>query len=230
MGSGTGSTGVVENNLSNGRSFFESVSVRMEHRLSHGLSVIGDYMFSRLIEQDTWLNDTDPEPEKRISPFDHPNHFVLGATYALPIGKDRLVNLQSRWANAILGGWTVNGIYTAQTGAPLDLNNGQVNGHAFNTSVFDTKAADQSQFHIRTFSTTFLNLRSAGIDNLDASIMKQFQIRETMYFQLRMEAFNAVNHPVFGAPVTTISSTTFGQITPQGNLPRQIQLGARFVF
>ena len=44
-GVGTGSTGVVENNLSNGRSFFESVSVRMEHRLSHGLSVIGDYMF-----------------------------------------------------------------------------------------------------------------------------------------------------------------------------------------
>lgn len=250
VGSGSGSTGVIEDNLSNGRSFFESLSVRAEHRLSHGLSLIGNYMFSRLIEQDTWLNDTDPEPEKRISPFDHPNHFVVGATYALPIGKNRLVNLQSRWANAILGGWTVNGIYTAQTGAPLvwtngstsnigdyvyfggplDLNNSQVNGPAFNTSVFDTKAADQFQFHIRTFSTTFPNLRAAGINNFDASIMKQFQIRETMYFQLRMEAFNAVNHPVFGAPVTTISSTTFGQITSQANLPRQIQLGARFVF
>ena len=105
-----------------------------------------------------------------------------------------------------------------------------MNGHAFNTSVFDTKAADQSQFHIRTFSTTFLNLRSAESTTWTLPVMKQFQIRETMYFQLRMEAFNAVNHPVFGAPVTTISSTTFGQITPQGNLPRQIQLGARLVF
>ena len=250
VGSGSGSTGVIEQNLSNGRSYFESLSVRVEHRLSKGLSVIGNYMYSRLIEQDTWLNDTDPEPEKRVSPFDHPNHFVLGATYALPVGKDRLLNLKSRWANAILGGWTVNGIYTYQTGAPLvwtngsttnigdyvyyggplNLNPSQVNGTAFNTAEFDTKAADQYQFHVRSFSTTFPNLRQAGINNLDASILKQFPIREAMYFQLRLEAFNVVNHPVFGAPVTTISSTTFGQITSQGNLPRQIQLGARFVW
>ena len=250
VGEGSGSSGVVEQNLSNGRSYFESLSVRVEHRLSQGLSLIGNYMYSRLIEQDTWLNDTDPEPEKRISPFDHPQHFVLGATYALPIGKNRILNLQSRWANAIFGGWTVNGIYTAQTGAPLvwtngsttsigdyvyyggplDLNPSEVNGPAFNKAEFDTKAADQYQLHIRTFSTTFPNLRAAGINNLDASIMKQFNIKESMYFQLRMEAFNAVNHPVFGSPVTTISSTTFGMITSQGNLPRQLQLGARFVW
>ncbi|HEY1753884.1 MAG TPA: carboxypeptidase-like regulatory domain-containing protein [Bryobacteraceae bacterium] len=250
VGSGSGSTGVIEQNLSDGRSFFESVSVRLEKRLSYGLSVIGNYMYSRLIEQDTWLNDTDPEPEKRISPFDHPNHFVVGATYLLPVGKNRIVNLKSRWTNAILGGWTVNGIYTYQTGAPLvwtngsttnigdyvylggplNLNSNQVNGTAFNTAEFDTKAADQYQFHIRTFSTTFPNLRQAGINNLDASLMKQIQIRESMYLQLRLEAFNAVNHPVFGAPVTTISSSTFGEITSQGNLPRQIQLGGRFVW
>jgi hypothetical protein len=250
VGEGSGSSGVVEQNLSDGRSYFESLSVRVEHRVARGLSVIGNYMFSRLIEQDTWLNDTDPEPEKRISPFDHPNHFVLGSSYALPVGKNRAVDFKSRWANAILGGWTVNGIYTYQTGAPLvwsngsttsigdyvyfggplNLNQSQVNGDAFNISAFDTKAADQMQFHIRTFSTTFPNLRQAGINNLDASLLKQFEIREQMYFQLRLEAFNAVNHPVFGAPNTTISSTSFGQISSQANLPRQIQLGARFVF
>ena len=160
------------------------------------------------------------------------------------------MNLKSRWANALLGGWTVNGIYTYQTGAPLVWTNGsttsigdyvyfggplnlqpnQPNGNAFNTAAFDTKSADQFQFHVRTFSTTFPNLRAAGINNLDASLLKQFAIREQMYFQLRLEAFNAVNHPVFAAPNTTATSTTFGQITAQGNLPRQIQLGARFVW
>ena len=250
VGEASGSSGVVEQNLSNGRSYFESLSVRVEHRLTSGLSVIGNYMFSRLIEQDTWLNDTDPEPEKRISPFDHPNHFVLGASYALPVGQNRAVNLKSRWANAILGGWTLNGIYTYQTGAPLvwangsttsigdyiyfggplNLNQSQPNGDAFNISAFDTKSTEQTQFHIRTFSTTFPNLRQAGINNLDASLLKQFQIREQMYFQLRLEAFNALNHPVFGAPNTTATSTSFGQISSQANLPRQIQLGARFVF
>lgn len=250
VGEGSVSSGVVEQNLSDGNSDFESVSVRVEKRLTYGLSLIGDYMYSKLIEQDTWLNDTDPLPERRISPFDHPNHFVLGATYALPVGKNRALDLKRGWANAVLGGWTVNGIYTYQTGAPLvwtngsttnigdyvyfggplNLNPSQVNGAAFNTADFDTKSADQFQFHVRTFSTTFPNLRQAGIDNLDASLLKQFPIREQMYFQLRLEAFNAVNHPVFGAPSTTVSTSTFGEITSQANLPRQLQLGARFVW
>ena len=31
-----------------------------------------NYMYSKLIEQTTWLNASDPVPEKRISPIDHP--------------------------------------------------------------------------------------------------------------------------------------------------------------
>jgi hypothetical protein len=250
VGSGSGSTGVIEQNLSNGRSFFESLNLRAEKRLSHGLSLIGVYSYSKLIEQDTWLNDTDPVPEKRISPFDHPQHFVVAASYALPIGKGRLVNLNSRLANAFLGGWIINGIYTAQTGAPLVWANGsttsigdyvflggnlsvdqrQVNGVAFNTAAFDTKSADQFQFHIRTFSTTFPNLRQEGINNFDASLLKSFNFTEKAYFQLRFESFNIVNHPTFAAPNTTATSTSFGLITAQANLPRQIQLGARLVW
>jgi hypothetical protein len=250
VGSGSGSTGVIEQNLTIGRSYFESLNVRVEKRLSHGLSLIGAYIFSKLIEQDSWLNDTDPVPERRISPFDHPEHFVVGASYALPIGKGRLVNLQSRWMNFAFGGWIFNGIYTYQTGAPLlwtngsttapgdyvylggplDLNESQVNGVAFNTAAFDTKSADQFQYHIRTFATTYGNLRQAGINNLDASLLKSFNVNERVYFQLRFETFNAVNHPVFAAPNTTATSTSFGLITSQANLPRQIQFGARLVF
>ena len=48
----------------------------MERRLSHGLSAIVNYGWSKLIEQDSWLNDSDLEPEKRISPFDHPQRIV----------------------------------------------------------------------------------------------------------------------------------------------------------
>ncbi|HLH40441.1 MAG TPA: carboxypeptidase-like regulatory domain-containing protein [Bryobacteraceae bacterium] len=249
-GEASGSTGVIEQNLTQGRSYFESLNARVEKRLSHGLSLIGAYIFSKLIEQDSWLNDTDPVPEKRISPFDHPEHFVVGATYMLPIGKGKLVNLQSRWMNMLLGGWNVNGIYTYQTGAPLLWTNGsstnpgdyvylgmpltlnprQVNGDAFNVSAFDTKSADQFQYHIRTFATAYSNLRQDGINNFDASLLKSFYFTEKAYFQLRLEAFNVLNHPAFSAPNTTVSSTSFGLITAQANLPRQIQLGARLVW
>lgn len=202
------------------------------------------------MEEDNWLNDTDLQPEKRVSPFDHPHHFVVGASYELPIGNGRAVNLHRGWMNSAFGGWLINGIYTFQTGGPvlwvngsttspgdyvyfggpLSLQNRQTNTAAFNTSLFDTRAADQFQYHIRTFSTTFGNLRQDGINNLDVSLLKRFDITEKTYFQLRFEAFNVVNHPTFAAPNTTATNASFGLITAQANLPRQIQLGARFVF
>jgi hypothetical protein len=250
VGSGSGSTGVIEQNASGGSSYFDSLNVRLEKRLSKGLLFITNYMYSKLMEEDSYLNDTDVRPEKRVSPFDHPHHFVTGLSYSLPIGRGQLVDLKSRWSNLLLGGWAVNGIYTYQTGAPIlwvngsttspgdyvyfggniDVSPRQTNSAAFNTVAFDTKSADQFQFHIRTFSTTYGNLRQDGINNLDASLLKNFSFTERTYLQLRLETFNLFNHPAFAAPNTTATNASFGMITTQANLPRQIQIGARFVF
>jgi hypothetical protein len=253
VGSGSQSTGVIEQNADLGSSFFESLNVRVEKRLSHGINLIGNYIRSKLIEEDSWLNDTDLSPEKRISPFDHPNHFVLAAVYELPVGKGTPLNLESRWTNAAFGGWVATGIYTFQTGQPInwvngstttpgdyiyyggniDLNPRGVAGPttpAFNTSVFDTASATQLEYHIRTFSTTFPNLRQDGINNFDTSLLKRFSFTERMYLQLRLEAFNVVNHPTFAAPNAQATSASFGIINTQANRPRTIQIGARFVF
>lgn len=253
VGSGTQSSGVIEQNLNIGSSYFESLNVRLEKRLSHGVNIIGTYIRSKLIERDSWLNDTDLQPETRISPFDHPNHFVTAAVYELPIGKGKLMNIESHWLNLAFGGWVVTGIYSFQTGAPinwvngstttpgdyvyfggnLDLNNRNVSSptaKAFNLSAFDTVAADQFQYHIRTFSTTYPSLRQDGINNLDSSLLKRFNFRESTYFQLRLEAFNVVNHPTFAAPNTQATNANFGVINTQANRPRAIQIGARFVF
>jgi hypothetical protein len=253
VGSGSQSGGIIEQNADLGSSFFESLNVRVEKRLSHGITMIGNYIRSKLIEEDSWLNDTDLSPEKRISPFDHPNHFVVAAVYELPVGKGKPLNLESRWTNAAFGGWVATGIYTFQTGAPLNWTNGSTTtpgdyiyyggnidlnprgvpgptSPAFNTSVFDTASATQLEYHIRTFSTTFPNLRQDGINNFDSSLLKRFNFTERMYLQLRLEAFNVINHPTFAAPNTQATSASFGIINTQANRPRTIQIGARFVF
>ncbi|MGB2642135.1 MAG: carboxypeptidase regulatory-like domain-containing protein [Candidatus Acidiferrum sp.] len=250
QGNASTSAGVLNQNAPNGQSFFDSLDVRLEKRFSKGLSVIANYSFSRLIEKDSYLNVTDTHLEERISPFDHTHHFVAGFNYDLPIGRGRALNLESRWANLAFGGWTVNGIYTYQTGAPilwsnsdyvylggpLDYNASQVNGPTFNTAAFDTKASDQFQYHIRTWPSTLSSVRYEGINNLDSSILKNFGITERVYFQLRLEAFNVLNHPTFGGisgsagPNMTPTSSAFGTLAGQANLPRQIQLGARFVW
>ena len=106
----------------------------------------------------------------------------------------------------------------------------KVDGSAFSTSVFDTKSADSLQYHLRTYSTTFSSARADGINQFDPSISKRFTIRENMGVQLRLEAYNAFNHPVFAAPSTTASNAAFSTITATANRFRTLQLGARVTF
>ena len=260
------SSGVVEQNATIGSSTFNSLNVRVEKRLSHGVSLIGTYAWSKLIEKDSWLNTTDPSLEKRISPFDHTHHFVTAVNYELPIGRGKLLNLDSRWLDTVVGGWQVNAIYSYQTGAPLLWENGSSNnpgdyvvcsvqipstggcptysttmpnfafnnrqtvGSSFDTSYFVTASGSQFKYHIRTLPTTFSQYRQDGINNFDASVIKNFNVSESKYFQFRAEAFNVLNHPTFAVPNLAATNASFGVINAMANRPRQLQLGARFVF
>ena len=56
------------------------------------------------------------------------------------------------------------------------------------------------------------------------------KLREGMSFELRLEAENAFNHPVFGTPDTAVDDPNFGVISYTSNSPRQIQLGGKVNF
>jgi hypothetical protein len=116
-------TGAVSiQNQTIGQSYFNSAIAHIEQRAKHGLTLTANYSFSKLIEADTFLNDVDTMPTRRISPFDHTHHFTTGATYELPFGQNKLVNFGgNRIMNEILGGFVVNGIYQFQSGAPIEF-------------------------------------------------------------------------------------------------------------
>jgi hypothetical protein len=245
-----GGGGVIEQNATLGQSFFHALNVSLQKKASGGLLFTGNYMYSKLIDEDTWLNPG--ELERRISPFDHTQHFVFATTYELPFGRGRQFNVGPRWADYVIGGWVLNGIYTYETGAPivwsnastttpgdyvffggpgaLTVNPSETSGPAFNTALFVTNSSNTFAYHLRTFSTTFSNLRDDGIDNVDASLLKQFNVTETMYLQLRLEGFNLFNHPEFNPPNVQATNGSFGLITSQLNRSRALQIGARFVF
>ena len=117
-----GTSAVNIQNQTIGQSYFNSAIAHLEQRMTHGLTLTANFSYSKLIEADSFLNDEDSTPTRRISPFDHTYHFTTGATYELPFGKGRMFQIGgSHLLDEILGGFVVNGIYQFQTGPPIEF-------------------------------------------------------------------------------------------------------------
>jgi hypothetical protein len=75
-----------------------------------------------------------------------------------------------------------------------------------------------------------------GFADIDLSGEKDTRIFEGLTFNLRVDAFDILNHPNFGQPSGNTQSSTFGQIsstrfaTSDGGSSRQLQLSGKFIF
>ena len=72
-------------------------------------------------------------------------------------------------------------------------------------------------------------LSGPGSFGFDFSVFKNISFTETKRLQFRTELFNLFNRPNFNNPGTTLTSSTFGQITSAGNA-REVQLVLKFIF
>ncbi len=239
-----------------GSSGYQSLNIRVQKRMSNGLTLIDNFIWNRLTETRTYLNPSDPAPEKRVSADSRPLREVLAAVYELPIGRGRKVEFKSKILNSTIGGWVINGnmvfqsgpplaftTYIPYNGLPIDLNGHQPNGQALNPAAFPgcpayspsssaCSSTIQPADNIRTFDTLFNNLRRDPTKNLDASLLKKFVFSEDgkRYLQFRFEAFNVTNRVTFAAPQLSPTNALFGQISTQANPARTIQTGLRLVW
>lgn len=197
-----------------------------------------------------WQNTYDPDAEWGPMFHDVRHNLILSATYDLPWGKGR--HWGSDWSgakNAILGGWKLGGIFQARTGLPVTVTDGRnrslqgERGAERPNCIGDPKPANQSIDHwldINAFEAaalgTFGNCpvgvgRGPGYSNLDLVLSKGFQMGGNRNLEFRAEAFNALNHPSFGAPARDISvPNTFGTITNTVSSPRVVELAVKFYF
>jgi hypothetical protein len=81
------------------------------------------------------------------------------------------------------------------------------------------------------FGNTHRNqFRGPGVTGVNASIFRGFHIFRESEFQVRVEAFNLLNHPQLTTnPNATVGGGTFGYITSFGST-RTLQFGGRFNF
>ncbi len=144
--------------------------------------------------------------------------------------------------HALLGGWAASGTYLLQSGAPLSwgnvvylggdlhLNPKRTVGAAFDTTRFDRHPNDQPTYNIRTFHTTDSRWRGDITNNIDVSLAKQVSYHDRITGELRVEAFNFLNHVTFSNPNLTPTSSAFGMITGQANESRTLQVSAHIRF
>jgi len=236
----------VGTSTNEGDSWYNSLNLRVERRFSRGFSFQAAYTWSKFIEATSLLNGADPTPARVISDQDFPHHLALSWLYELPLGRGRkfLSHIHSVPA-AIVGGWQVSGIFTAQSGRPLGFGDAILYGTLhdvplpegqrtpdrwFNTDVFERDPRKQLSYHLRTMSLRFNGIRSDGLNYWDMAVMKDTKLTERVKLEFRAEFFNIFNHVTFFTPNSSPVSSAFGTINKQLNLPRRGQLTLRLKF
>jgi len=82
-----------------------------------------------------------------------------------------------------------------------------------------------------TYGNTGINpLHTDGLQQLDSSLFKTFNVTERINVQFRADAFNTFNHPNFSAPDNTVGDPTMGQIFRTSIDNRRMQFGLRLFF
>lgn len=231
-----------------GFNWYNAGYVTVNRRFSKGVMVQFSYTHMSQMDDISFLNAGDKMPEKVVSANDYPNHIGLSSIYELPFGQGKmLLGNAGNVTNKIVGGWQLSGTWTFQTGAPLGFGDAIFFGgdlkqvldlpadqkywkHWFDTSEFQTNPSLQRADDIRVLSSRFSWFRAPRQDYMNFSLFKNMRFKEKYNAQVRFEALNFLNHPWFGSPNTTASSTSFGQITTENENPRTVQFMLKFIF
>jgi TonB dependent receptor len=197
--------------------------------------------------------------ERSLSTFDIPQQLKFEYSYDLPVGRGRtFFNKMPRALDLVLGGWKTAGVWTIHDGFPLQFQvenggtpiwtygpqrpnlvatpefsggseNNWVNNYFANPSAFQLPAP----YTLGNAPRTVGSVRSPFFFNTNLSLLKEFGLsprHEEMKLELRLEAQNAFNHPVFGTPDTIVGDPNFGMINYTSVGPRQCQLALKFRF
>ena len=150
----------------------------------------------------------------------------------------------------VLGGWSLNGILTLQSGMPVTVtqatNNNSFAGFALqrpniigNVRLPSSQRTSAMYFNTAAFATapqfTLGNasrnpVRGPAYRDGDLALIKHTQINGRAEVELRAEVFNLTNTPAFAQPNGSFGSPAFGSITSTATDPRVIQLGARISY
>ncbi|MBK5291650.1 MAG: hypothetical protein JJE04_08260, partial [Acidobacteriia bacterium] len=240
-----------------GAAKYHSMQTRVEKRARGGLTMSLAYTWSHFLSNGGNINGGGNAPpqdarcyrcEWGSMPEDRRHIAVFNHVWELPFGKGRKF-VTAGPAAIVLGGWSVNGIWSMSTGehftatAAAAVSNSAGGGGDRPNRITDGNLPRDERtidrwFDLAAFAApaqfTFGNsgrgiLVGPGNFNVDAGIHRQFAIGERYKLTFRWEMFNAFNRANFGNPNPAIGNAQAGQIS--GTAPARIQQAAlKFAF
>ncbi len=235
--------GIGVNGYPAGDSEYSSLQTKVQKRLTAHFTTLASFTWAKLMTDDgapplnfvgthggsvqDWKN---LNLEHAVSPQDVKYQFTGQASYDLPAGKGRALNLSGP-ANQILGDWTVDGILYLGTGVPIpapstgtpnlyfaqranmicDPSKGAPHTQAqwFTNSCFEIPGTSSptstlnANLWVPGTSPAYLDhLRTMGADDLDMTLSKNFKFGEEKKLRIDVSSYNLANRKQFGMPST----------------------------
>jgi hypothetical protein len=233
---------------------YHGLLAKVQRRFANGFSLLGSYTFAKTIDINSdndgtvsFSNVYDIVGYHRgVADYDNTHTLSLSGIYELPLGK-------GRW----WGGWQTSGIVFWRSGYPFTVGHTQgvqSTGTGNRPDIVgDPVLADPSidrwfnadaYQRVADITATYGNvgrntLRGPEQFNIDLSLVKMTRFSR-FNLELRVEAFNLLNHPQFAArPNSTIGNAAVGTITSLlpnpscalcGTTERNLQFAAKLTF
>jgi hypothetical protein len=118
----------------NSWSTYNGLQVDLRRRLRNGVTLNGNYTWSKSLSDLYAVNNTLVQYyttirnfalDKAPTPFDQRHTFQVYGTWDLPFGKGRHFAISNGVANRVVGGWSVSGIWRLASGHTAKLTSGQ---------------------------------------------------------------------------------------------------------
>ena len=233
---------------------YNGLLVKFQRRFANRFSFLNAYTYGRAIDLNsdndgtvTLTNVYDPEYNRGPADYDVTHTFSSSWTYEIP------------WAsNTLYGGWELAGLLYLRSGLPFTVTQTQSvlstgtgnrpnrvcsgtlsSGDRSIDRWYDTSCFVPPADTTGTYGSSGRNImRGPGQFNIDASLIKNTRVGHVEH-ELRIEAFNVLNHPQFAQPNGQIGNAAVGRISAMlsnpscalcGTTERQIQLAMKVKF
>ena len=116
----TGSLTVNGENTS--RIWYNSLQINYNHRFSRGITLMGNYTLSKMVERWNYLDPYNDVPQRGLYFSDRPHFFKFNTVYELPFGRGRSIagDAGGFW-NKLISGWQFSTFTQIASGEPNNL-------------------------------------------------------------------------------------------------------------